>query len=127
MKTLFIDDDVFRFDRMVELGHIPPDSVHVDNGLKAIDAIVDDGPWCAIFFDHDLATFVADHYPREITGNDVARVLARMDWKPLSVVIHSTNPVGASNIRNTLADAGIGSTIKPFWSFMENENDLQAN
>jgi hypothetical protein len=119
MKVLFIDDEVFRFDRMVETGNLESTAVHVDNAIKAIDAIVDDGPWDVIFFDHDLATFVQDPYKREITGNDVAKILVRQDWKPKRVIVHSTNSVGANNIFNTLNDVDIPVTICPFWAFME--------
>jgi hypothetical protein len=119
MKVLFIDDEVFRFDRMIETHNLESTAVHVDNAIKAIDAIVDDGPWDVIFFDHDLATFVQDPYKREITGNDVAKVLIRQDWKPKQVVVHSTNSVGANNIFNTLNDVDIPVTVCPFWAFME--------
>jgi hypothetical protein len=122
MKVLFIDDEVFRFDRMIETRNLESTAVHVDNGIKAIDAIVDDGPWDVIFFDHDLATFVQDPYKREITGNDVAKVLVSQDWKPKQVIIHSTNSVGANNIFNTLNDVGITVMICPFWAFMEGAN-----
>jgi hypothetical protein len=119
MKVLFIDDEVFRFDRMIETGNLESTAVHVDNAIKAIDAIVDDGPWDVIFFDHDLATFVQDPYKREITGNDVAKVLVRQDWKPKQVIIHSTNSAGANNVFNTLNDVDIPATIYPFPKFME--------
>jgi hypothetical protein len=39
MKVLFIDDEVFRFDRMIETGNLESTAVHVDNAIKAIDAI----------------------------------------------------------------------------------------
>lgn len=119
MKVLFIDDEVYRFERMLETQQLHVAATHVDNGLKAIDAIVDDGPWDVIYFDHDLATFVQDPYKREVTGNDVAKVLIQQDWKPSHVVVHSTNPVGANNIYNTLHDAGISVKVCPFWRFME--------
>ncbi len=118
MKVLFIDDDVYRFERMLETQQLHVAAIHVDNALKAINAIVDDGPWDYIYFDHDLATFVDDPYKREITGHDVAKVLVQQDWKPINVVVHSTNSVGANNIKNTLTDAGINVTVCPFWRFM---------
>lgn len=122
MRVLFIDDEVYRYERMIETGYITSDAVHVDNGLKAIDAIVNDGPWDRIYFDHDLATFVDT---TEITGNNVAKVLISMDWCPKSVIIHSTNPVGARNIFNTLCDEDysynhkICVSIYPFYRMME--------
>lgn len=123
MKVLFIDDEVYRYERMIETHHLEPTAVHVDTALKAIDAIIDDGPWDVIYFDHDLATFVQDPYKREITGNDVAKLLVRQDWKPSKVFVHSTNPVGANNIKNTLNDAGIFPVyVYPFWKFMEGES-----
>jgi hypothetical protein len=119
MKVLFIDDEVYRFHRMLETQQLHVAATHVDNGLKAINAIVDDGPWDIIYFDHDLATFVQDPYKREITGNDVAKILIQQDWKPSHVVVHSTNIVGARNIFNTLNDVGISVQIYPFYKFME--------
>jgi hypothetical protein len=119
MKVLFIDDEVYRYERMVETQYINSDAVHVDTALKAIDAIVDDGPWDYIYFDHDLATFVQDPYKREITGNDVAKILIQQEWKPKQVVVHSTNIVGARNIFNTLNDVGVNVIIYPFYKFME--------
>ena len=116
MKVLFIDDEVYRFERMLETNNLHVNATHVDNAVKAIDAIVNDGPWDYIYFDHDLATFIGDH---ELTGNDVAKTLVGMFWKPTNVVILSTNPVGANNIKNTLDDAGIPNRVYPFYKFME--------
>lgn len=120
MKVLFIDDEVERFEKMLELQYLDTHTAtHVNNGIKAIDAIVDNGPWDIIYFDHDLATFVQEPYKREITGNDVAKVLVKQEWKPSKVYIHSSNTIGAENIKHTLEDSGIHSIcVYPFWKLL---------
>ena len=104
---------------MVSWGIIPNDAVWVDSATDAIEALVDFGPFDAVFLDHDLNTFVQDPYPREITGNDVARALCGVDWRPLIVVVHSANPVGASRIAATLRDGGLAPIMKPITSFAD--------
>jgi CheY-like chemotaxis protein len=119
MKVLFVDDEKWRFDKMMDWGIIPPTAVWANSALDAIDAIVDSGPFDSVFLDHDLNTFVHDPYPREITGNDVARVLCSQEWKPVSIVVHSANPVGAARIMATLQDGGLSPILKPITSFAD--------
>jgi len=125
MRVLFVDDERWRFDNMVGWGVIPNDAIWARSAIDAINVIVDFGPFDAVFLDHDLNTFVQDPYPREITGNDVARVLCLQDWRPMTVVIHSANPVGASRISATLNDHGFCPIVKPIWSFADDAHGGQ--
>ena len=104
---------------MVSWGIIPNDAVWVDSATAAVDAIADFGPCDAVFLDHDLNTFVQDPYPREITGNDVARALCRANWRAALIVVHSANPAGAFRIATTLRDGGMNPVVKPITSFAD--------
>jgi hypothetical protein len=120
MRVLFIDDECYRFNRMLDTNNLHVDATHVDDGIKAIWAILN-GPWDYIYFDHDLATFLDDLDGDcfEITGYTVAKVLVEQSWKPTNVVIHSTNSIGANNIKNLLDDYDIPNKVYPFYKFME--------
>jgi CheY-like chemotaxis protein len=112
-RVLFVDDQSSRLDALREAGVLQTEVVHAASALDGIDAVVDGGPWDVVFLDHDLDTKVYDPYPREVTGQDVARVLAGMAWRPRLVVVHSMNPVGAASIEAVLRDAGIRCLILP--------------
>lgn len=119
MRILFIDDDIWRFEAMLNTRYLGDSPVYASDAFKAINLIINN-QWDIIFFDHDLATFI-DSYEdiEEINGNHVAKVLIEQNWKPSKVYIHSMNTFGAYNIKKTLDSAGIFNEVKPFYKFME--------
>lgn len=69
--------------------------------FSAYKAIVDEGPWDEIYWDHDMGMWQGD------TTIALARFLAvnpdLVGGNPL-MYVHSSNPVGAMNLLNTLSD-----------------------
>jgi NAD+-processing family protein with receiver domain len=95
MRKLFLDD--FRD---------PPDIAwDVVRGYQEfVDYIEQNGVPDLISFDHDLGSFADNNYS-EKTGLDCARFLIERGTLPKKWYVHSTNLVGAKNIRVELIAA----------------------
>lgn len=103
-RVLVVEDFQDRVDCLVSDGIIRTEFTHAKNALQALDYL--DERWDVIFLDHDLETYLQDPYKREITGTDIARYMATLDWRPSRVIIHSMNPTGAIAMERILRDAG---------------------
>lgn len=123
MILLFLDDMKERhdrFDAMTE-GH---EVWHAWDAKQAIDRL-GERVYDVAFLDHDLADMHYEDYhaKRESvpngTGQEVAQFIAQMpaDKRPLHVLVHSWNPIGATAIERILRAAGVPVTMSTFGSF----------
>lgn len=102
-RVLVVEDYRDRVEALVRDGVILTEFTHASNALEALDLL--DRPWDVVFLDHDLETYIADPYPKEVTGADVARAMVRSGWMPKAVIIHSMNPAGAKEMEDILKEA----------------------
>jgi hypothetical protein len=119
-RVLFVDDMPGRYAALLGNGVIAC-SRHrlVTDALAGIGAI-ELGEASVVFLDHDLETFVHDPYPREITGQDVARAIVSLseDMRPKLVIVHSMNDVGAERIVDILRKGDVECVRIPVSTLM---------
>ena len=99
---------------MKEKKLIPEHTVLAKNAYEGIEEVTNK-EWDIIFFDHDLGTEEYTPYPREITGQDVAKSLVAFGFlhPDLICMVHSANRPGAEKIAAILKDAGVKVMITP--------------
>lgn len=106
MKILILDDDMNRhiiFNRKL-IGHL------VTNVTTAKEAIykLQTESFDIVFLDHDLGGEIFVSSSHENTGYSVAKWLSELkDRQPERIIIHSLNPVGASNMKSILTNAEV--------------------
>jgi len=111
MRIFILDDNQDRHDGFRK-AFSDPDHVliHVYTHNQAVKALQDNPAFDVVYLDHDLGDLQdgdKDDYGRELTGQDVARFIAReLDSSKLpgEVIIHSWNPVGARAMLQMLQD-----------------------
>lgn len=109
MNVLFLDDDSVRVDMFVRRTGINPH--HVTNHKDFTKAILD-GNYDVVMLDHDLGD-------EELCGNGVicSRILCDNWSEKLEksiFIIHSSNPVGAMNMRSLIATKTTNVFVIPF-------------
>ena len=124
MKILFMDDDK---DRYLLLRMSLPVSVTINyctNVVDAQDALVNHS-FDLIMLDHDLGIGSPGGDGIELC-KFISRNLEDIKWKPdTNVVIHSMNPVGASNMIAELAKSAIPVRYIPgAWSKIEGNDHI---
>ena len=125
MKVLVLDDDMARHQAFAN-NLARNDVTHADSYDRAVKALQDQDRFDVVFLDHDLNDFGLKSIgpsdsmyggARELTGNDVARFIAKAlpkKKRPKMVVVHSINYDGSMNIVSTLKAAGIPVRREPF-------------
>lgn len=113
LKYLVVDDREHRFLELMQAGFVPRDAQWAADAFAAQELLRVEA-FDVIYLDHDLETFEHSPYRREVTGLDVARVIAAQPWRPALVVVHSMNPRGAATILELLDGKGIAVIKAPF-------------
>jgi CheY-like chemotaxis protein len=118
---LVLDDSPARHSAFARI-YAEAERVHVRSVREACEAL--DGRFFdVVTLDHDLGDFdgaekIDNGYGGtvELTGQDVARHIARMaPWRqPGTVVVHSWNPDGMRAMRAILRDGGVVAICQPF-------------
>lgn len=118
MKILFLDDMQIRHDNFQEWcdDFNLTEVYHVRTADEAVKAMIEHD-FDVVFLDHDLAE---EHYQdgtKAVTqansGTAVAAWMVQNEARPV-VVIHSYNPVGATNMFNLFRDDGFACYKIPF-------------
>lgn len=110
MRILVLDDDEQRHEIFAK--RLRGNEVkHVFTSSQAIEALQNAflAPFDLAYLDHDLGEKINDPYPREVTGDDVARWMVMelpIERRPKQIIIHSWNPDGARRMANRLYEAG---------------------
>lgn len=109
MNLLILDDDKIRhvFFKKNFSEHVITSVYTTEDAIQALQSETFD----AVFLDHDLGGHMSvDSFGQETTGYTVAKWLSENpDRKPLNIIIHSFNNVGAKNMQNILP----GSILAP--------------
>jgi len=103
--VLFLDDDVERHARFVELAKGFRQPCHIDYVLTAEQAIylLERKRYTVAFLDHDLGgKQYVDSECEEPTGYTVCKAIMGLSDPPRSIIVHSHNPVGAKNMLGLL-------------------------
>lgn len=109
--TLFLDDDAERRRKFVSMF---PASTCVTN-VKDCIRLLQEGQFVTLFLDHDLGGETLVDSDREDCGMEVVRWLQTNRPDELrEVIIHSLNPVGATNMIRGLDGLGLEVYHVPF-------------
>lgn len=126
MRILFLDDDLERHQLFrIHYGDFCQ-CTYVHSYDEAVAALQNNPAFAEAWLDHDLsdAAAIGKPKPGEKTGTHVAEFIASMPdkTKPLKIIIHSFNPVGARRMHRILGQVydqpdSLGSnriTCRPF-------------
>lgn len=126
MKIFILEDDPFRMElfRAYLKEH---EIFHCETAEDAIATLGENSDFDLIFLDHDLGGEAFVDSANDNTGAAVARWLAKSEYpRSVSITIHSLNPDGQINMRDTLRRGDFRFTkIVPFTkiaSVVRNEN-----
>jgi hypothetical protein len=122
MRILILDDEAARHAAYSE-AYRQHDVFHASTYYEFISLLEKSSPWDMIHLDHDLGeyspqdTFVDGWGRRQaFTGKHAAIKICELDDDklPTQVIVHSVNPVGAREIKQTLDARGVASSWRPF-------------
>ena len=122
MKRLFLDDDLKRGKKFLELN---PDATWVETAQECIDALIKE-EWDVIYLDHDLGGRIFVDEKEKNTGSGVVRYILSNDCVPKNTyfVVHSYNTKSAVNMVRELRIAGYYASYVPFGVQPSFDNDL---
>ncbi len=115
MRVLIVEDEIERFQH---LSKFYPGAIWASDGNRGRE-LVQAEPWDVVLLDFGLRTMgeMENGLFGEITGEDVAKALAKTRHPFPQVVIHSVSTYGPSLIAAVCRAAGIPFSLKPYSEF----------
>lgn len=123
MRILILDDEQVRHDAFADF-YVGHEVVHVETYSQFVSELESGSPWDLIHLDHDLGP--GDSYldgwgdMQFFTGQHSAiRVCELQDDRlPGEVIVHSVNPLGATNMVSDLKSRKVSVTWRPYTQMM---------
>lgn len=100
-KILFCDDEIYRYECLVELGILPKDTRFESNALKCFDLLETPNDYDEIWLDHDFNNQTHHYGVPVYDGEDLAYWLVQFKFEGL-VKIHSMNSKGVRAMTDIL-------------------------
>jgi CheY-like chemotaxis protein len=115
MKILILEDDPQRV--YVFYGMLAEHDLVVVNSANEAITLINDYKFNRIFLDHDLGGKVYVDSDEENTGYQVAKILPNSNNDSTTVVVHSWNKKGVTNMLSALKDHSGKVIVCPFEDF----------